>query len=372
MNRVLTFFLASFFVHIVMGALLLSKTGFFKGQKEGESLETSTPTAEQELLDSAESTSPNNQDLMPVSKSKASPAKSTKPLKKALINPDKKTTKPQAKKIPSPPTLLINDSTATKSPTKQSTLNASKKGAGNEPSPSAPVGKNLDKNKPPSATLPVPAKSTLPVATKPLPKSPVAQGEDNTLNATSPITPKAPSLIDEEDLIVEEKPKQKPVLLDDEDEEEEPLKTSAPAPTPKPQPATLKSPPAPTGSASSAVTKKALSNNSVPLQQGLLARSHTQLKQMAGNPIPSYPKEALKKKWEGRIEVFYYVNPAGFVEKIQLKKSSGHSVLDNAALRALSRYRYQPGQEGWVRHPVEFFLEKGKEVKETVPLGKQQ
>ena len=66
------------------------------------------------------------------------------------------------------------------------------------------------------------------------------------------------------------------------------------------------------------------------------------------------------------------MNRAGFVEKIQLERSSGHSVLDNAALRALSRYRYYPGQEGWVRHPVEFLLELDKEVEEIAPLGKRE
>ena len=99
------------------------------------------------------------------------------------------------------------------------------------------------------------------------------------------------------------------------------------------------------------------------------ARQHNQLKQLQGNPLPIYPQEALKKKWEGRVEIFYYVNPAGFVEKIQLKSSSGHRVLDNSALRALARYRYYPGQEGWVRHPVQFFLELDKEIKKTVSLG---
>jgi len=98
------------------------------------------------------------------------------------------------------------------------------------------------------------------------------------------------------------------------------------------------------------------------------ARVHTQLKQVEGNPIPAYPEEALKNRWEGRVEVYYYVNPAGFIEKIHLKNSSGHSVLDNSALRTLARYRYYPGQEGWVRHFVEFFLERDKEIKKTAPL----
>ena len=98
-------------------------------------------------------------------------------------------------------------------------------------------------------------------------------------------------------------------------------------------------------------------------------RTHKQLKQRKGNKAPTYPKSALKKKWEGRVEVMYYVNSAGFVEKIQLNKSSGYSALDNSALRALARYRYHPGQEGWVTHPVEFLLEWDKEIKETAPLG---
>ena len=112
-----------------------------------------------------------------------------------------------------------------------------------------------------------------------------------------------------------------------------------------------------------------MGSSNIPALDVGSARRHNQLKQVAGNPLPVYPEEALKKKWEGRAEVFYYVNPAGFVEKVQLKKSSGHRALDNAALRALARYRYHPGQEGWVRHPVEFFLDLDKEIKQTAPLG---
>ena len=98
------------------------------------------------------------------------------------------------------------------------------------------------------------------------------------------------------------------------------------------------------------------------------ARVFDQLKQIPGNPMPEYPKEALEQKWEGAVEVLYYVSTGGFVEQIQVGRSSGHIVLDNAAIKALSRYRYELGQEGWVRHRVEFFLEKDKEIKEIVPL----
>jgi len=110
-----------------------------------------------------------------------------------------------------------------------------------------------------------------------------------------------------------------------------------------------------------------------PVQMGMgvtpaTARVFNRLKQLPGNPSPEYPKEALEQSWEGRVEVLYYVNTGGFVEQIQVSHSSGHIILDNAAIKALSRYRYELGQEGWVRHPVEFFLEKDKEIKEIVPL----
>ena len=111
--------------------------------------------------------------------------------------------------------------------------------------------------------------------------------------------------------------------------------------------------------------------NNIPVPEGKTpetARAFNQLKQLPGNPIPEYPREALEQKWEGKAEVLYYVNSGGFVEQIQINHSSGHITLDNAAIKALSHYRYELGQEGWVSHQVEFLLEKDKEVKEVVPL----
>lgn len=186
---------------------------------------------------------------------------------------------------------------------------------------------------------------TPPPQTEPVDKKPEAQKEEP-VDESELIEPKkeeappveepteSPKEEDESELIEPEKEEVKP-----EEKKEEP---------PKPSGSDVKKP------------------SAIEIKQ---ARSHSQLKQIKGNPMPVYPAEALEKKWEGRVEVIYYVNPGGFVEQIQLKKSSGHSALDNSALRALSRYRYHPGQEGWVQHPVEFFLEKGKEVKEVAPLG---
>lgn len=111
------------------------------------------------------------------------------------------------------------------------------------------------------------------------------------------------------------------------------------------------------------------SNNNLPkASAALAARAYTQLKQKEGNPIPKYPKEARIQQWEGDVELVYYVNPVGFVENIYVNRSSGHKILDNEAIRTLSRYHYYPGQEGWVKHLVKFSLDKTSEIKETTSL----
>ena len=82
----------------------------------------------------------------------------------------------------------------------------------------------------------------------------------------------------------------------------------------------------------------------------------TELRELKGNPKIIYPKQAEMLRLEGTVVVYFYVNNAGFVEKIHVRKSSGYSILDNAAIKTLSRYLYHPGQETWVQQPVQFSL----------------
>ena len=89
-------------------------------------------------------------------------------------------------------------------------------------------------------------------------------------------------------------------------------------------------------------------------------RDFLDLKQKRGNPKLDYPHEARKQKVQGRVSIIYFVDPEGLVDKIQLEKTSGHSVLDNFVLRTIARYEFLPHQEGWVRHTVDFIL-KGEE-----------
>ena len=89
-------------------------------------------------------------------------------------------------------------------------------------------------------------------------------------------------------------------------------------------------------------------------------RDFLDLKQKRGNPKLDYPQEAREKKLQGTVSIIYFVSSEGLVDRIQLNKSSGHSLLDNFVLRTIARYEFLPQQEGWVQHTVDFVL-KGKE-----------
>ncbi|MBA4148369.1 MAG: TonB family protein [Verrucomicrobia bacterium] len=57
---------------------------------------------------------------------------------------------------------------------------------------------------------------------------------------------------------------------------------------------------------------------------------------------PIYPLEARRLKQEGKVVVNFYINASGKVDKVELHESSGHSLLDQAALAAAQRSRLRP------------------------------
>jgi protein TonB len=82
-----------------------------------------------------------------------------------------------------------------------------------------------------------------------------------------------------------------------------------------------------------------------------------------GNPAPQYPILARRRGWQGTVLLTVWVLENGRVGDISIKKSSGYSLLDKAALRAVSRYRFVPGQQDGrpaamrVQVPVHFRLQ---------------
>lgn len=82
-------------------------------------------------------------------------------------------------------------------------------------------------------------------------------------------------------------------------------------------------------------------------------------------PRPGYPAVAIRRGYEGSVLLNVRVLPNGEPEEVTIFKSSGYKVLDNAALKAVKRWKFVPAQRGfkavssWVKVPIEFRLEGG-------------
>ncbi len=82
------------------------------------------------------------------------------------------------------------------------------------------------------------------------------------------------------------------------------------------------------------------------------------------NPSPKYPKVATRRGYEGEVHVRVFVHNNGKVGKIELEKSSGYSILDRSALRAVKKWTFIPARKNgnkissWVTVPIKFQLDK--------------
>lgn len=64
------------------------------------------------------------------------------------------------------------------------------------------------------------------------------------------------------------------------------------------------------------------------------------------NPRPAYPSIARKLGLEGVVVLRVHVSAAGKPEQVRIAKSSGASVLDDAALKAVQSWTFVPGRRG--------------------------
>lgn len=70
-----------------------------------------------------------------------------------------------------------------------------------------------------------------------------------------------------------------------------------------------------------------------------------------------YPREAIQHEIEGRVVLLLTLDAGGRVTGIEVASSSGHAILDDAALKAATRITALPGGRRQVLLPVEFRLE---------------
>lgn len=70
-----------------------------------------------------------------------------------------------------------------------------------------------------------------------------------------------------------------------------------------------------------------------------------------------YPRAAIDAGLEGRVVLLLMLDVAGRITAVEVAGSSGHALLDDAALRAATRIAALPGGRRQVLLPVEFRLE---------------
>ncbi|HEX5363081.1 MAG TPA: energy transducer TonB [Gallionella sp.] len=84
------------------------------------------------------------------------------------------------------------------------------------------------------------------------------------------------------------------------------------------------------------------------------------------NPRPSYPMVARRMGWEGRVVLNVEVRSAGDCGEVSVFQSSGHEVLDNAALRTVKSWHFVPASRAghpvtqWFKVPIQFSLKENE------------
>jgi len=85
-------------------------------------------------------------------------------------------------------------------------------------------------------------------------------------------------------------------------------------------------------------------------------RSLDQLRQMPGNPRPQYSPDERLKGHMGDVGFLAYITKEGQPTQFRMIKSTGFQNLDSKTLAALQKWRFYPGQEGWVELPFKWDL----------------
>ena len=73
-------------------------------------------------------------------------------------------------------------------------------------------------------------------------------------------------------------------------------------------------------------------------------------------PQPDYPIGALRRAWEGTGLFRCNVRPDGAVSSVFVLQSTGHAILDQAAIAAFQRWRFKPGTVKAAKIPLRFSM----------------
>lgn len=95
-------------------------------------------------------------------------------------------------------------------------------------------------------------------------------------------------------------------------------------------------------------------------------RSLDELKQMPGNPKPQYSMEERLRRHQGQVVFYAYISTGGQPSQFRLAQSTGFRNLDGKTLSALKKWRFYPGQEGWVEIPFKWDIKGGVQEMPTL------
>lgn len=141
-----------------------------------------------------------------------------------------------------------------------------------------------------------------------------------------------------------------------------PEKKPEPKPKPKPLP---KAPPseravkAPEPEPAPPVVEKPAEPKPAPATQAPIVPPSEDAGQIS-NPAPTYPSLSRRLREEGIVVLDILIKANGTVGEIKLKNSSGFKRLDDAAIKAVKHWRYQPATQAgiaidyWYEQPLNF------------------
>lgn len=72
---------------------------------------------------------------------------------------------------------------------------------------------------------------------------------------------------------------------------------------------------------------------------------------LSGNPKPVYPPRARDRGYEGLVVLRAQITHEGFVGTLSVQTSTGYALLDQAALHAIKKWRFQPAEKSGRRVP---------------------
>ncbi|HEU5135913.1 MAG TPA: energy transducer TonB [Steroidobacteraceae bacterium] len=81
------------------------------------------------------------------------------------------------------------------------------------------------------------------------------------------------------------------------------------------------------------------------------------------NPPPDYPAQAVRQGWQGTVLLRVRVLQTGAVESVEVVRSSGKKLLDDAAIHTVERWVFAPSTrgstpvDGFATVPIEFKLD---------------